>query len=34
MFWTVVPFGKYESRTLPEIVMLDPDWFFWDAAET
>jgi hypothetical protein len=29
MFWTVVPFGKYESRTLPEIIMLDPDWFFW-----
>jgi hypothetical protein len=29
MFWTVVPFGKYEGKTLPEIIMRDPDWFLW-----
>jgi hypothetical protein len=29
MSWTVVPFGKYKGKTLPEIIVLDPDWFFW-----
>ena len=29
MSWTVVQFGKYEGKTLPEIIMKDPDWFFW-----
>ena len=29
MSWTVVRFGKYEGKTLPQIIMLDPDWFFW-----
>ncbi len=29
MFWTVVPFGKYKGKTLPEIIVRDPDWFFW-----
>ena len=29
MHWSVVPFGKYLGKTLPEIVVHDPDWFFW-----
>ena len=29
MSWTVVRFGKYEGKTLPQIIMKDPDWFFW-----
>ncbi len=29
MHWTVVPFGKYEGKTLPEIIVRDLDWFFW-----
>lgn len=22
-------FGKYEGKTLPQILFSDPDWFFW-----
>ncbi len=29
MPWSVVPFGKYRGKTLPEISVLDLDWFFW-----
>jgi hypothetical protein len=29
MFWTVVRFGKYRGKTLPEIIALDLDWFSW-----
>jgi hypothetical protein len=29
MTWSVVPFGKYKGKTLPEIIMRDLDWFFW-----
>jgi hypothetical protein len=29
MFWSMVPFGKYAGNTLPEIILADPDWFFW-----
>jgi hypothetical protein len=28
MSWSVVPFGRYRGKTLPEIIMLDLDWFF------
>jgi hypothetical protein len=24
-----VPFGKYAGKTLPEIILSDPDWFFY-----
>ncbi len=27
--WTEVWYGKHSGRTLPEIVLRDPDWFFW-----
>ncbi len=29
MSWSVVPFGKYGGKTLPEIIVRDLDWFFW-----
>ena len=29
MAWTVVQFGKYRGKTLPQIIFTDPDWFFW-----
>ena len=24
-----VSFGKHRKRTLPQIILHDPDWFFW-----
>ena len=29
MRWSAVPFGKYQGKTLPEIIVRDLDWFFW-----
>jgi hypothetical protein len=29
MWWSAVPFGKYQGKTLPEIMVLDLDWSFW-----
>jgi hypothetical protein len=29
MSWSVVPFGRYTGKTLPEIIVRDLDWFFW-----
>jgi hypothetical protein len=29
MSWSVMPFGRYQGKTLPQIIMLDLDWFFW-----
>jgi hypothetical protein len=26
---STVPFGKYAGKTLPEIILTDPDWFFY-----
>jgi hypothetical protein len=31
--WTVVSFGKHKGKTLPQIVLVDPDWFFWAVEE-
>jgi hypothetical protein len=33
MSWTVVRFGKYNGRTLPEIMVRDLDWFSWVLPE-
>jgi len=33
MIWTTVPFGKHQGKTLPQIVIDDPDWFFWILPE-
>jgi hypothetical protein len=29
MHWSTVPFGKYAGNTLPQIILTDPDWFFY-----
>jgi hypothetical protein len=29
MYWSTLPFGKYAGNTLPEIIIRDPDWFFY-----
>jgi hypothetical protein len=29
MYWSTMPFGKYAGQTLPEIILTDPDWFFY-----
>lgn len=31
--WSKVHLGKYEEKTLPQILLTDPDYFFW-AVET
>ena len=27
--WSTLRFGKHEGKTLPQVVLHDPDWFFW-----
>jgi hypothetical protein len=29
MSWTILNFGKYKGKTLPQVLFSDPDWFFW-----
>jgi hypothetical protein len=29
MRWTTVLFGKYAGKSLPEILITDPDWFYY-----
>ncbi len=29
MAWTPLKFGKHKDKTLPQILFVDPDWFFW-----
>src|SRR5258708_4944737 len=31
MKWTMLKFGRHEGRTLPQVVLSDPNWFFWAA---
>ena len=31
--WSALEFGKYEGKTIPFVILHDPDWFFW-AHET
>ena len=33
MSWTIVGFGRHAKKTLPQIVFIDPDWFFWAIEE-
>ncbi len=34
MHWSMVLFGRYENKTLPETIMRDLDWFFLGTAKT
>ena len=27
--WTLLDFGKHKGLTLPQVIVKDPDWFFW-----
>jgi len=27
--WSSVPIGKHKGKTLPQILLTDPDYFFW-----
>jgi hypothetical protein len=29
MYWSAMPFGKYKGKTLPKIILIDLDWFYW-----
>ena len=29
MNWTTINFGKHKGKTLPQVILDDPDWFFW-----
>jgi len=29
MQWTKLNFGKHKGKTLPQIIFIDADWFFW-----
>ena len=31
--WRPMPFGKYEGRTLPQVLFKDADYFFWLLRE-
>src|SRR5437868_4840635 len=32
MTWSSLTFGKYSGRTLPEVLLIDADWFFWATS--
>jgi hypothetical protein len=29
MRWSVMSFGKHKGKTFPQIILQDPDWFFY-----
>jgi hypothetical protein len=31
--WRRISFGRYLGKTLPQVVFVDPDWFFWAIDE-
>src|SRR4051812_31931674 len=34
MKWTKLGFGKHIGRTLPQVLISDPDWFFWAVGKS
>jgi hypothetical protein len=32
--WTIVDFSKHKGKSLPQIILHDPDWFFWAMKKT
>jgi hypothetical protein len=33
MKWTPLHFGKHKGKTLPQVVLSDPNWFFWAVSK-
>ncbi len=33
MIWTTLTYGKYKGKTLPQIIFVDADWFFWACEQ-
>jgi hypothetical protein len=33
MTWSILRFGKHAGKTLPQVLLLDTDWFFWMAPK-
>ena len=33
MKWETLNFGKHRGRTLPQVVLSDPNWFFWAVSK-
>jgi hypothetical protein len=31
--WSTLHFGKHAGRTLPQVVLSDPNWFFWAVGK-
>jgi hypothetical protein len=31
--WSLINFGKYRGKSLPQVLFTDPEWFFWAIAE-
>jgi hypothetical protein len=29
MTWTILSFGRHAGKSLPQVILSDPDWFFW-----
>jgi hypothetical protein len=29
MYYNILDFGRYAGKSLPQIILHDPDWFFW-----
>src|ERR1700730_10435540 len=32
--WSTLQFGKHKGKTLPQVVLNDPDWFFWGVGHS
>jgi hypothetical protein len=33
MLWSNLTFGKYKSKSLPQVILHDPDYFFWGCEK-
>ena len=33
ILWTTICFGIHANKTLPQVMLHDPDWFFWAYKE-
>jgi hypothetical protein len=33
MLWSNLTFGKYKGKSLPQVILHDPDYFFWGCEK-